>query len=213
MKKIILLAGPPRCGKDTIAKIIENQYNYKHMKFAKPIRDAVKAMFGVDDENFDDFKEKKWLSNKTGRDWMIELSEIVTKPIMGKSFFGTRCAQLVHKEINSFNGFVISDVGFEEELYAFILYMNLQLIDIKIEVWQVYNSEKEKKIFDLIKSMKLTKNWFIRRNILRYKGDSRERIDLGERYFLCFVKEKAIINDGSIDELKCNIDYLLQEST
>jgi hypothetical protein len=207
MKKIIILAGPPRCGKDTIAKIIEKEYGYKHMKFAQPIRDAAKAMFGITDDSFDIFKEKSWFSSgKNGRDWMIALSEIVTKPIMGKSFFGTRCAQLIYKEFNSFDGFVISDAGFEEELYAFILHVEFNLTDVQIEIWQIYNTESEKKLFDWIKSMKLNKNFIIKRLFLRYKGDSRERISMENNNFYS-VKEKFIINDGSIAELELMINH------
>lgn len=46
---IIGLHGVARSGKSTIAKHLEEKHQFKEIAFAKPIKDGIKAMFGIDE--------------------------------------------------------------------------------------------------------------------------------------------------------------------
>lgn len=51
-RKLIALAGPAYCGKDTVAAILKKQFPVKSVAFADPIRDALRAMLGLNDDHF-----------------------------------------------------------------------------------------------------------------------------------------------------------------
>lgn len=48
--RIIALCGPKRCGKDTVASYIGNQYGYANAKFAGKLKDVCKLLFDFTDE-------------------------------------------------------------------------------------------------------------------------------------------------------------------
>lgn len=114
---IILLNGPPRCGKDTIGNLLRRDYGYSKKSFALPLKRAIASFFNQDLEWLEANKDET-LHGVRYRDLLIDLSEKVIKPRFDNKFFGEQCAW----EINSYapHNFVITDCGFEEEVHAFI---------------------------------------------------------------------------------------------
>lgn len=127
MINIILINGPPTSGKDHFYKYLDLCYsnlNLKHLKFAQPIRDFIKATYGLSDWEINEYKDKIHKSiGKTVREVMIEFSENFIKRFHGKEFFADRCAEKAfHLTDNSedLNTIVITDCGFQYEVDRFI---------------------------------------------------------------------------------------------
>lgn len=132
-KKIVLLNGPPRSGKDTAAELIQNKLKEKHpvarCKFATGLRCMAEAAIeasGLLDESAeivplffcDAFKDTKQssLCGRTPREVLIQMSEGFVKPLFGKDFFGKVLAHEIKKvKTTRTSLFLISDSGFTEE--------------------------------------------------------------------------------------------------
>ncbi len=76
MKKIILISGCKRCGKDTVAnRLMERIPNSAKFSFADPLREICSIAFGFSPEHYgDDLKEVKveeW--NMSPRDALIKV--------------------------------------------------------------------------------------------------------------------------------------------
>lgn len=122
MANLILISGPPRSGKDTLAKWISNTMDYKAMKFAEPIERALRGFFGMNYAEFaerrNELKDEPWplLGGKTFRNCMQSFSEDWAKQY-GKDIFGRLAAYRVrHDKDEGFGKFVFSDCGFTEEV-------------------------------------------------------------------------------------------------
>ena len=205
--EIIILSGAPRSGKDTSSSYLVEEYGYTNLKFAKPIREAIKAFFGIDENVIDEFKSHKCLSGKTGRDWMIGLSEKVTKPIFGKGYFGILAAQELYK-INKETGknkFVISDAGFDYEVESFIESLEYYYgkANLKILICNIFKSEDHAGLIDYFYRTGLYKNWFIKKMFLQFKNDSRGFILLDN------IKPHHVVNDSVKGILYYRIDDII----
>lgn len=56
--KIIAICGLKRSGKDTLANIISEKYNYEHVKISKKLKDTCKLLFNFTDDQMEkDIKE------------------------------------------------------------------------------------------------------------------------------------------------------------
>jgi hypothetical protein len=53
MTVIIVIKGIAGSGKDTIANYLKANYNFRSASFAAPLKEGVKAMFGLDDTHLD----------------------------------------------------------------------------------------------------------------------------------------------------------------
>lgn len=126
MKPIIILNGPPGCGKDTIASRL-TKHQYIGMSFKSPMFRIAKTVLGPN--RFDDFmkkynnrklKEKVWpVIGMSPRQFMIHVSEDFVKPLMGQNTFGYLAAEDVKVIISDMpwaKGVVFSDGGFPSEL-------------------------------------------------------------------------------------------------
>jgi len=117
--RIFLLNGPPRSGKDTIARNME----VPNLKFAGPLKDAVHKAFDLD-VPADFFERRKDIPcpefyGKTPRQVYIAFSESFVKPLFGPDYFGkVMVGEMLPYKKHPF--VVISDVGFAPEVARLI---------------------------------------------------------------------------------------------
>jgi hypothetical protein len=117
--KIILLNGPPRCGKDTLGAALP----YPVYSLATPLKDTSYAMFPGDTNRYNEDKEKPLpaANGMTRREIMIWLSEKCMKPQFGDDIFGAMLATTIRKDAQgpsmyrADNASVIVDCGFQGE--------------------------------------------------------------------------------------------------
>ncbi|YP_009965920.1 ATP-binding protein [Escherichia phage SECphi27] len=124
-RDIIILNGPPGCGKDTIAAYLTgHRYPAVKASFKQPMFDIAFSMLGV--YRYDEFmdlyndreqKEKPQviLGGKSPRQFMIWISEDVMKPVFGEQYFGRRMVEEINEMYRDL-AVVISDGGFPEEI-------------------------------------------------------------------------------------------------
>lgn len=122
MKRLVLLNGPPRCGKDTAAKELSKLLSVNVIKNTAPMDDALRALFGLTEQEFKFLRERdkdtpqKVLGGLSMRQVLISFSEDWCKPKFGKGFFGTLgTSKLVSDRLN-----VCSDSGFAEEATEYV---------------------------------------------------------------------------------------------
>jgi hypothetical protein len=117
---IILLNGPPRSGKDTAANIIKkNVPNFTEYKMSSPLKRTVREMFNLTIEQhkaLEDIKDEPSdiLGGHSYRDIQISLSEDWMKPTFGSKIFGEIAVKVINQRAGNV---VISDIGFEDEVY------------------------------------------------------------------------------------------------
>lgn len=125
--RIIFFNGPPSSGKDTACKYLAKTYpdKVKHEAFSKPLKQANKVLFGLDDAWFTEHDVDPVLKNKQeeelfGFSWRqvnIDLSEVFLKPHYSKGFFGKSMANRLSTDPTAQDAVVvISDSGFIEEV-------------------------------------------------------------------------------------------------
>ena len=115
-KKLVILNGPPGCGKDALAKD-----GFFHVKFASELKIMTHRLYGVlNPEDIFQFESTKDIPNHqyfyglTPRQAYIAVSEQYVKPVHGMSFFGDRLADLIEQV--SATKIIASDGGLIEEL-------------------------------------------------------------------------------------------------
>lgn len=123
---IIILNGPPGCGKDTIANALRDGHGFASTCFKYDLYKEVASYYGlplraVTSRNEDRaLKEVPWRDGLSVRQMLIHVSEQVCKPTHGRDYFGLlaagRLAQL--KEASPLARVVFSDGGFIEEVEA-----------------------------------------------------------------------------------------------
>jgi hypothetical protein len=122
-RKLILLNGCPRCGKDTAADYLVHSLGAHAFKFSRPIKDAIKAAFQLSDVEVDVLEATKskpteLFSDMSYRDIQISFSEDWLKPKLGQDIFGRLAARSLAKTIKMYPNnqlFVSSDSGFAAE--------------------------------------------------------------------------------------------------
>lgn len=132
---LVAICGLKRSGKDTIAKHIDKQYGYKHIKIAEPIKQICKILFNFSDEQMEtDIKEEidpRWqVSPRTVMQFLgteIFQNQINTIiPNLNRQLF---MKSIVFKEDTNY---VISDMRFLHE-YSFIKEKYPHSIVIRVE--------------------------------------------------------------------------------
>lgn len=150
MIKIILLNGPPGSGKDTIANLMFMSLNTITKKFATPIKQALKAMFSIDDKHFrfleqpghQEFREavNDRLLGMSWREACIWYATI-SKERMGNDVFAKLAEQDIQRIRNTMKNdqvIVFSDCGFIEEPLHFAKVFGPD----NVEVWKIYREGK-----------------------------------------------------------------------
>ena len=132
MTKVILLNGPPRCGKDTLAEAMWNfNPSVFQEKFAAPLKEHAPQLYGVSrhdwKNNYDtpaqkDMPQSVFLG-KSARQIQIALSETFYKPLHGSDVFGRLLVSRVSRLPKLSGGpriVVVSDSGFRDEAEAVV---------------------------------------------------------------------------------------------
>jgi hypothetical protein len=130
---IIILNGPPRSGKDTVARILREQgYNFLHVKFADRLRAAACGLLNVKPLEFEAAKAQDPRIRKT----MITMSEEVVKPLFGDAFFAEVAAQRVQQ--SQARRVLVSDGGFQSEVDHFISSLAQDGFPVTYQVWNLH---------------------------------------------------------------------------
>lgn len=187
-RKIILLNGPPRSGKDETAKIILNKCNSlfcekaKIIRLADPLLQCLHSMF----PQITDYEEQKSdivCGELTPRQWIISFAEEFAKKKSGKNTFVNIALEKI-KQSNQNTYFVVPDLGFDEEIDGFIEFAQ-QNADVEIILIRMHREEYD------------------------FKGDSRKYIYADDKHN---IEQMDVYNYGTIPELKNKILKLFAES-
>jgi hypothetical protein len=122
-RKLILFNGPPRSGKDTAADRLAHSFGAYSFKFSAPIKAAIRAAFGLCDDEVEYAESIKSESTalfhgNSYRETQISFSERWMKPTFGIDVFGHLAARHLRSVIAKDPGkslYVCSDSGFAEE--------------------------------------------------------------------------------------------------
>ena len=121
--RFILLNGPPRCGKDTIASIICRNFPARKYKMTRPMDAALSGLFNIDPVHWsrkfrEELKDTKCqeLLDDTPRDALISLSEDWIKQRYGSEALGELAIRFLSSPSTS-HITVISDTGFRDEAH------------------------------------------------------------------------------------------------
>ena len=141
MYNIIAICGAKRSGKDVLAKLLINKYNYEKLSFAEPLKKAVKELFnfndiqvGIDEENAigneKDIIDDRWgitprkALQYFGTEIMqYKMNELI--PNINRGFF----ADILLSKIVKNKNYVISDLRFLHE-YEKIKGLNILIIKV-----------------------------------------------------------------------------------
>jgi hypothetical protein len=124
---ILILNGPPECGKDTIGKMLHDQIGCALTSFKFDLYAETAKHFSVDidwlihkatDREFKDVKQFSMLGSRTPRGALIHVSEDVCKPEFGNDYFGKLSARRIvdMMYINPIEVIVFTDGGFKDEI-------------------------------------------------------------------------------------------------
>lgn len=116
MKKILILSGPPGCGKDTAGNAIAKRTPVLLEKFSAPLKAAIPAFLGVPFEQLEKQKDEPVGFGKlpSFRQMQIDLSEKWAKQLYGDDIFAYLLADRLHRAHE--RDVVITDCGFRAEL-------------------------------------------------------------------------------------------------
>ena len=127
MKKIIILNGPPQCGKDTLANFLFSMFeNVVHVKFANELKTMTHRLYNTDSQQADAYEALKQVLSEdfhglTPRQSYINVSESYVKKFHGKDFFGKQlCRTIDSLPKNENTIFIVSDGGFIEEVIPLV---------------------------------------------------------------------------------------------
>lgn len=94
MKKVIILNGPARCGKDTAAKAVERYLgadNVAHIKMSQPLKEMAAMMIGLPIETCEQHKDTATFKGMTYRDLQImifnEFARYLGEDWLGEIFY------------------------------------------------------------------------------------------------------------------------------
>lgn len=136
--KVIILNGPPGCGKDTIANmlcevapVLRGEFKWQLYAETAALLESIAEDMGAELDSFPvidatvvakrnedrDLKEEPWIGGLSVRRWLQITSEMVVKKDKGSDFFGRTAADLWYGKCIHH---VISDGGFVEEVNAVV---------------------------------------------------------------------------------------------
>lgn len=151
---IIGLLGYAGSGKDTVADMLVQKYNYKKFSFADPIKEAVSSMFGLTIEEIEHLKNCPDFVDSTNRTMRYILQTLGTEwgrnTIDERLWINLTKNRIIQHLENSDKNIVISDVRFLNEA-SMLKTINARLWQVKrfsfhqnlSENEQIHASEKE----------------------------------------------------------------------
>lgn len=146
-KNIILLNGPPRCGKTTVAEYLQGAHYYNYVNFSDVIRTVQRTLFPMTE--YESFKTQQLGDGGTGRDFMIEFAESFIKPRLGPGFFAhaTMDSIIAHSIARGLSDTVIGDLGFDIE-YTVVCDRLIELAEaletpIQLQLWHVHRPDTD----------------------------------------------------------------------
>ena len=205
---IIGMCGLIGTGKDTVADILVNNYNFKKLSFADKLKDGVATVFSWDRQMLEGTTDesRKWREQKD-EFWSRETNEHIT-PRLVLQMFGTDCMRngfyngiwvsLVKQQIlqNPQQHFVIPDVRFENEA-EMIRSIGGKLWRVKRgddpEWWEIAQTEMRQKA-----AKKESKGIVVSRKMEENYPD----IHISEWAWSNVDFDAVITNDGSLEYLK-----------
>lgn len=121
MKTVIILNGPPGCGKDTLQLAMHQRYGIERQSMKAPMFEIARAILGPVDfkrfmSDYENRSEKErtqdYLHGESPRTFMIWISEQVIKPKFGNQHFGKLASDALKTERSTA---IFSDGGFPDE--------------------------------------------------------------------------------------------------
>ena len=214
---IIGLVGLIGNGKGTVADILVRNHGFEKMAFADPLKDAASSIFGWDRSLLEgdtktsrEFREcpdpfwSKWF----GRDFTPREALQVLGTQSGRDVFGEDLwvRSLQRRVANCDNkNIVIADTRFKNEIDA-IHKMNGEIIQIKRgpdPEWydELINLPRRSAEYSVGVPRPLTANTFMRENY--------PEVHISEWAWVGLPVNYILYNDGSLDELEANVNYML----
>ena len=138
MTRILILNGPPRSGKDSLANhIVSLNPLWRHLKFASTLKQMTHRLYNIPEEYAKAYEKDKETPRPefyglSARQAYINVSEQYIKPTHGTDFFGQALATQIEKYLSStiYHNFVISDGGFWDEILPLILKFHASAITV-----------------------------------------------------------------------------------
>lgn len=111
---LIGISGRARSGKDTMADMLVTNFSYEKYSFAKPIKDAVKVMFGLTEDHVNGHLKEEILPDLgvSPRFLMQTLGTEWGRGMVNQQCWLLAAQRMVEQQINDL---VIPDVRFENE--------------------------------------------------------------------------------------------------
>ena len=121
-RKVVLLNGPPGCGKDTIGRILCDLGMCEMLAFKGKLFDIALNVSGISKEdwferyNDRELKELPWerIGDLSQRQFLIKISEEWLKPTFDDGYFGRAAAEAIDT-LDSEKDVVFTDSGFQKE--------------------------------------------------------------------------------------------------
>lgn len=121
---VVVMNGPPRSGKDTLARLIRGATSVVPRAFKTKLIEIALEISGVDRRTWDNWYEhakelpRAQLWGHSCRSFLIMVSEDMIKPNLGQAFFGAAAANdlLRNKAYLEQFGAIFTDSGFPDEL-------------------------------------------------------------------------------------------------
>lgn len=140
---VIFLAGPPRAGKDTLARELMRVDGYRSVGRVEKMAGLLDAMtrpFFPTDLAFQLYRETlkdapcPFLNGQSLRSWYQYLSEEVIKPKLGPDAFGKSLLERVREDLAQGRVIIVSDSGFACEARPIIEHVGVgNCVQVRIE--------------------------------------------------------------------------------